>query len=164
MSAGPKNRVETVENFLALLRELLSGGAEPKPAATDEKPRLKVYEVAARYGVDRETVYRWIQQGLMPCLRMPGGDYRFREADLVEFDHRRETNWTPPEAAPEPAPAPSGEKQVVVLRENPGGSMSVVEQDLGKLDEAGQKRLREVLARERSRPRARPTLAGGGAR
>jgi hypothetical protein len=34
-------------------------------------------------------------------LRLPGrdgaGSYRFRDADLAEFDRRRERNWTPPE-------------------------------------------------------------------
>lgn len=34
-------------------------------------------EVAARFRVDPKTVTRWANQGLLPCIRTPGGHRRY---------------------------------------------------------------------------------------
>lgn len=44
---------------------------------------LTTSEVAQTFGVDPSTVRRWVMLGkLAPALVTPGGQYRFRRADL----------------------------------------------------------------------------------
>ncbi len=48
-------------------------------------------EVAARIGVTRQTVARWIRDGRLPARRIRVGDrtiYRIRRRDFVEFVRR----------------------------------------------------------------------------
>ena len=50
-------------------------------------------EVAARYGVTRQAVVRWINSGLLSGERVspsPRSDWRVSEAALASFDARRE--------------------------------------------------------------------------
>ncbi|MFC2757120.1 helix-turn-helix domain-containing protein [Propionibacterium acidifaciens] len=55
-------------------------------------------EVSRAFGVDPSTVRRWIMQGkLAPALVTPGGQYRFRKADLQIPSPTSE----PPAQAPE---------------------------------------------------------------
>jgi excisionase family DNA binding protein len=55
---------------------------------------LGVRQVAKRYRVTKGTVYNWIKADKMPYLRLPGGDYRFKECHLEEFDRRRRGNFS----------------------------------------------------------------------
>lgn len=159
MSAEQDKRAALVEAILAGLRELLTDApAAPAPAPATSGKLLRAYEVSARYDVDVSVVYRWTKSGILPHLRLPGGDLRFRPDDLVEFDRRRETNWTPP--APEPAPGPMpAATEKLVIKEHPDGAVSVIRQDeRAKLSPEGQRTLAAALRREA----ARPTAANGG--
>jgi excisionase family DNA binding protein len=50
---------------------------------------LTVRDVAERYGVTAARVYDWIKGGHIRPMRLPGGGpYRFRPADLEEFETR----------------------------------------------------------------------------
>ena len=40
-------------------------------------------EVAARFGVTRRTINKWVQSGKLPAVRTPGGQYRY-ERRVVE--------------------------------------------------------------------------------
>ena len=42
-------------------------------------------EVAEEMSVCTETVLRWTRQGELPGFRLPGGNLRYREEDLVEW-------------------------------------------------------------------------------
>jgi excisionase family DNA binding protein len=93
------DREALVDAFLSSLRALLLAGLADErapPATADRSGRtLRVKDVAALYGVRVKAVYNWINRGVLPVLRFPGGDYRFRSEDLAEFDRRREQNWAP---------------------------------------------------------------------
>ena len=43
---------------------------------------LSAREVADMLGMSPETVLRWVRQGKLPAIRLPGGAIRFREDDL----------------------------------------------------------------------------------
>jgi excisionase family DNA binding protein len=45
-------------------------------------------EVAVLFRVDRKTVTRWANTGLIQSIRTPGGHWRFRESDVREFLRR----------------------------------------------------------------------------
>lgn len=45
-----------------------------------------VQDVAREYRVTVDTVYRWIKDGRLRPMRLPGGSYRFRREHLREFD------------------------------------------------------------------------------
>ena len=40
------------------------------------KEVMSVTELAARLGVERKSVYRWLEAGLIIGFRLPGGHYR----------------------------------------------------------------------------------------
>jgi Helix-turn-helix domain len=102
--APTTDREALVDAFLSSLRALLLAGtaegcAPPVPNRDDRTLRVK--DVAELYRVTVKSVYDWVGSGMLPALRLPGrdgaaGSYRFRDADLAEFDRRRECNWTPP--------------------------------------------------------------------
>ena len=50
---------------------------------------LTVAEVAKRLRVRQETVRRYIKDGSLKALTLPGGDYRVRESDVEALLHRR---------------------------------------------------------------------------
>lgn len=52
-------------------------------------PLLRPDEVAARWGVRTETVWRWIRQRKLPARRI-GGRYVIRTSMLAEFEARHE--------------------------------------------------------------------------
>jgi len=43
-------------------------------------------EVAERYSVTVESVWRWIRTGRLPAMRLTKRNYRIRPADLVAFE------------------------------------------------------------------------------
>ncbi|MBX7435416.1 helix-turn-helix domain-containing protein [Mycobacterium sp. Y57] len=42
---------------------------------------LTVTEVARRWHVSVRSVQRWIADGKLPAIRLPGGQYRIRQSD-----------------------------------------------------------------------------------
>lgn len=47
---------------------------------------LTCKEVASRYGVSTETVWRWIRSGKLPAVLIGGRNYRVRLEDLQEIE------------------------------------------------------------------------------
>ena len=47
------------------------------------EPLLTPAEVASMFRVDPKTVTRWALAGQIDFIRTPGGQYRFREADIL---------------------------------------------------------------------------------
>jgi excisionase family DNA binding protein len=43
---------------------------------------LTAREVADLLGVSTETALRWVRQGKLPAIRLPGGAIRFREEEV----------------------------------------------------------------------------------
>ena len=48
-----------------------------------EEKFLLPREVSALFRVDSKTVHRWAQTGKLSSIRTPGGQHRFREADVL---------------------------------------------------------------------------------
>ena len=59
---------------------LLAVGPETVGRAPDEL--LTSAEVAERFGVDRRTAVLWAKRGRLRALRTPGGQHRFRAAEI----------------------------------------------------------------------------------
>ena len=53
-----------------------------REALMDGTLLLTTAEVARRFRVDRNTVYRWRRIGILPFIRTPGGAFRYREPDV----------------------------------------------------------------------------------
>ena len=45
---------------------------------------LTVQEVCQHLQIDRDTLWRWRRAGRITALRTPGGQLRFREADVLK--------------------------------------------------------------------------------
>lgn len=43
-------------------------------------------ELAERYGVTRQTIYRWRKRGLAPPAHRIGGRYLFKESEVDEWE------------------------------------------------------------------------------
>jgi excisionase family DNA binding protein len=57
--------------------------AVPRPNPAHVSPRLlTTTEVAARFGVDTNTVRRWADRGWLTRIRTPGGHRRYRAAEV----------------------------------------------------------------------------------
>lgn len=55
------------------------------PEIPEAEPLMMTGEVAALFRVDPKTVRRWVDRGLLPVLRTPGGLLRFRESVVQAF-------------------------------------------------------------------------------
>ena len=55
-----------------------------------EEKYLKVVEVAEILHVRIETVRRYIQQGAIVAIALPGGDYRIAESELAKITQPKE--------------------------------------------------------------------------
>ena len=53
------------------------------------KNLLSVEEVAGQLGVRKETVRRYIREGSLKALSLPGGSYRVREDDVAAMLKRK---------------------------------------------------------------------------
>ena len=51
--------------------------------------KLTVAEVADLFGVQRRTVQRWADEGLIPCTRTLGGARRFDRAEVERLRENR---------------------------------------------------------------------------
>jgi excisionase family DNA binding protein len=49
---------------------------------------LTAQEVAERYNVKVESVWRWIRSGRLPAISLTKRNYRIRPADLEAFEHK----------------------------------------------------------------------------
>ncbi|UXA09640.1 helix-turn-helix domain-containing protein (plasmid) [Mycobacterium sp. SMC-2] len=57
-----------------------------RPDLANPNPFLTVAEVAAHYRTTDRTVQRWIREGKLPAVRVPGGrSYRINKADVEAF-------------------------------------------------------------------------------
>ena len=61
-------------------KRLLAAGTETARRAPDEL--LTSAEVAERFGVDQRTAVLWAKRGRLRALRTPGGQHRFRAAEI----------------------------------------------------------------------------------
>lgn len=52
---------------------------------TDARPVMTPGEVASTFSVDRKTVSRWADEGLIPSFRTPGGHRRFPRPAIEAF-------------------------------------------------------------------------------
>lgn len=73
-----------------------------------EKVQLVVRDVARLFNVSEKTVYRWIDQGILPAYRI-NDQYRFNRAELLEWATSRRMNVSPeifaePESRSTPVP------------------------------------------------------------
>lgn len=75
-------------------------------------------EAAGYCGVDRRTVLRWVDGGLLPSFQTGGGRNRIRTADLVAFMKDRGMPIPPDLEAPAPRPD-SGPRRVLVVDDDP---------------------------------------------
>lgn len=48
-------------------------------------PLITIGEVARRFNVTVKTVRRWDKPGLLPAVRTPGGQRRYRTSDVEAF-------------------------------------------------------------------------------
>jgi excisionase family DNA binding protein len=103
----------TARTFLAVLsRELMNAAVEPRadeeqipdllelgqlwrqaatadaatPSADDAEVYLSVADVAAKYSVTRQAVYKWIHNGLLGARSRPGGSYQIPESALTRLN------------------------------------------------------------------------------
>jgi len=51
----------------------------------NEKKFFTTSEIGRIFGVTRICVYKWIKEGKLPAIRIPGGKYRVLKKDLIEF-------------------------------------------------------------------------------
>lgn len=51
----------------------------------DECGNLRARDVARLIGVDRQTVYKYVECGVLPCRRLPGGYMVFRAEDVARL-------------------------------------------------------------------------------
>lgn len=54
-------------------------------------PLVTAGEVAERFAVSEDTVWRWARDGRFPSVRLPGGTVRFRVADVVDAIEGRQS-------------------------------------------------------------------------
>jgi excisionase family DNA binding protein len=52
---------------------------------------LTAREIGDLLGVSTETVLRWVRQGKLPAIRLPGGAIRFREDEVEAWIAERAT-------------------------------------------------------------------------
>jgi excisionase family DNA binding protein len=103
----------TTRAFLAVLsRELMNAAVEPRadeeqlphllelsqlwrqaatadastPSDDDAEVYLSVADVAAKYSVTRQAVYKWIHNGLLGARSRPGGSYQIPESALTRLN------------------------------------------------------------------------------
>lgn len=50
--------------------------------STTSDPLLRSSKAAEALGIHKVTLLRWIHTGLLPAIRLPGGEYRIRQSDI----------------------------------------------------------------------------------
>ena len=65
------------------------------PQTSNKTPFLTVYQVADRYGVSTDSIWRWKRDGVFPApVRVGPNCTRWREADLLEHESQLEACFT----------------------------------------------------------------------
>lgn len=47
------------------------------------QPPIRISEAARLLGVHRDTIRRWVEEGKLDAIRLPGGEVRYRREDIV---------------------------------------------------------------------------------
>ncbi len=96
----PKRLKVTVEHFVGKgkvvssiltgstkvpVNSLTSDGALRCDSVSETSRALTIADVAAEYDVTASSVYSWIKSRDLAAIRLPGGDYRFRQDHLKGF-------------------------------------------------------------------------------
>lgn len=55
------------------------------PVSSEDDPILTMTECARRFGKTQQTVGRWIQEGLLECVKMPSGLRGVRQSAVNRF-------------------------------------------------------------------------------
>jgi excisionase family DNA binding protein len=71
----------------------------PRDTPKDQGALLTIRQAADRAGVSIDTIRRWANQGLLPCLRTPGKQRRFRADDIDAIYQAEPTPIVATEAA-----------------------------------------------------------------
>lgn len=58
------------------------------PVCGNKKPLLSIKAAAARAGVNRKTIYRWIRDGLLAYRKLPSNSIRVSEDDLLRVPRK----------------------------------------------------------------------------
>ncbi|MFQ5380373.1 MAG: helix-turn-helix domain-containing protein [Dehalococcoidia bacterium] len=66
----------------AFNRSKVQAEIDPNSTSEAEAPLLGRREVARRFGVSPQTVTRWANEGILPCVRTLGGQRRFLESEV----------------------------------------------------------------------------------
>lgn len=87
-------KLEEVRRDLEVVRDALE---ELKLAAAqhslpEQIAYLRISEVARRVDASPKTIDRWIQSGVLPCVRLPGGGKRVAVAEVERMLHRPTEN------------------------------------------------------------------------
>jgi excisionase family DNA binding protein len=56
---------------------------------------LTTFDVCRRYGLKDRTVMAWAKTGKLPAIRTPGGQWRFRAADVEAFLAAAQAHYGP---------------------------------------------------------------------
>jgi excisionase family DNA binding protein len=65
------------------------GHAYASPDFDPSEGLVTAQEVGARLRVSPDTVWRWARNNRVPCMRTPGGDWRFGVKWLRELEEER---------------------------------------------------------------------------
>lgn len=82
------------------------------------EPLRTAREIAGLLGVNPETVLRWTRAGKLPGFRLPSGQLRYREADVIDRLQVRAT----------PGPSGANQRGDAALTSSQNGSLSSANQ------------------------------------
>jgi excisionase family DNA binding protein len=66
---------------------------------TPREPLLTATEIAYEFQVNAETVRRWVREGRLAAITLPGGHKRFRVADIDAILNGEQASDTAPASA-----------------------------------------------------------------
>ena len=57
-----------------------------KNLQTHDEPHVRMRQVVEYFNVERRVVLKWVENGLLPALKLDGGEWRFKVADLIALE------------------------------------------------------------------------------